>query len=339
MKQDYKYMVYVRCLTYNHAMYIEDTLNGFAIQQTDFPFVCCIVDDASADGEQSVIRRYLEDNFVLDHDNVRLEETVDYKMIFARHRENKNCYFAVYLLKYNHYGKKSKFQYLKEWDDKSKYFAMCEGDDYWTSPNKLQKQVAFLETHPEYSLCVHDFKKYIQNENKFVDNKHYNENFTFDYEYYLNNLPTQLLTAVAKNSAIPSIEIRNKYRYFRDNHIYYYILQHGKGYYIAENMGVYRITGKGIWTSLNYIEKIEIDLRCYVELYEHHPEEEIFRNKCVELYSSYLFVSKMNHSTPKNIKCSALGLASMIEIFLRYYVLLLHAVLRPELKKRVLINN
>ena len=61
-KNDYKWMVRVRCMTFNHASYIEDAMNGFTIQQTDFPFVCTIIDDASTDGEQEVIKNYLQDN-------------------------------------------------------------------------------------------------------------------------------------------------------------------------------------------------------------------------------------------------------------------------------------
>ena len=53
------FKVCVRCMTYNQASYIEDALNGFCIQQTSFPFVCCILDDASTDGEPEVIKKYL----------------------------------------------------------------------------------------------------------------------------------------------------------------------------------------------------------------------------------------------------------------------------------------
>ena len=58
-----KFKVCVRCSTFNQAKYIEDTMNGFVMQQTDFPFVCCIVDDASTDGEQDVIKKYMDMHF------------------------------------------------------------------------------------------------------------------------------------------------------------------------------------------------------------------------------------------------------------------------------------
>ena len=62
---EHKYMVRVSCMTYNHASYIEDAMNGFCMQETSFPFVCTIVDDASTDGEQDVIQKYLNEHFVL----------------------------------------------------------------------------------------------------------------------------------------------------------------------------------------------------------------------------------------------------------------------------------
>ncbi len=65
-KQDNKYLVWVSCMTYNQAQYIEDALTGFAMQQTNFPFVCTIIDDASSDGEQEVISRFINEHFDLE---------------------------------------------------------------------------------------------------------------------------------------------------------------------------------------------------------------------------------------------------------------------------------
>ena len=94
------YKVCVLCATFNHAPYITDTMDGFCRQQTDFPFLCVIVDDNSKDGEQEVIRQYLSDHFTVES----IKETDDYHLTLARHKDNKNCYFAVFLLKYNHYS-------------------------------------------------------------------------------------------------------------------------------------------------------------------------------------------------------------------------------------------
>ncbi len=130
--------------------FIEDTMNGFSMQQTDFPFVCCIVDDASTDGEPEVIKNYLTKHF---HKPYRTEETEYAHIICAHHISNPHCVFVVLLLKYNHYRiKKPKLPYLSEWIKNVKYEALCEGDDYWITPEKLQRQIGFMETHNEYGL-------------------------------------------------------------------------------------------------------------------------------------------------------------------------------------------
>ena len=147
VEKEYAWKVCVKCLTFNHAPYIEDALNGFCMQETDFPFVCAIIDDASTDGEQNVIKKYLEEYFDLEEKSVvRNEETEDYTLTFARHKTNRNCYFAVLYLKYNHYSiKKNNIPYIAEWHDKCKYIALCEGDDYWIDGRKFGKQSRFLD--------------------------------------------------------------------------------------------------------------------------------------------------------------------------------------------------
>ena len=144
------FMVCTKCMTFNHHAYIEDAMNGFCMQETNFPFVCVIIDDASTDGEQEVIKKY----FDLHFDQSETAETEDYIMTFGQHKTNKNCYFAVLYLKYNHYSiKKSKIPYYSRWQDNSKYIALCEGDDYWIDSTKLQLQADFMENNKDYVLC------------------------------------------------------------------------------------------------------------------------------------------------------------------------------------------
>ena len=149
------FKVSVWCNTYNQTSYIKDTMDGFCMQQTSFPFVCLIMDDASTDGEPEVIKQYLNDHF----DTEWTKETEDYHLTLARHQENKNCYFAVYLLKYNHYSiKKPRLKYYRELTDEIDYVALCEGDDYWTDAHKLQKQADALDANPQATLVYTNFR-------------------------------------------------------------------------------------------------------------------------------------------------------------------------------------
>ena len=144
------------CETYNHEAFISNAMDGFVMQQTTFPVVSVIIDDASTDHTANVIRHYVEENFDLQDFCVACDKDMDFGHVtFARHRNNENCYFAVILLNENHYQRgESKESYYAEWAS-TKYIALCEGDDYWTDPLKLQKQVDFLEAHPDFSMCIH----------------------------------------------------------------------------------------------------------------------------------------------------------------------------------------
>lgn len=156
----YKWIVCVRCFTYNQSKYIVDAMNGFTMQQTSFPFVCCIVDDSSTDGEQEIIKKYLQDNFdVGDKSVARNEESETYSLAFAQHKSNRNCFFAVLFLRTNHYRiQKSKIPYIDEWQNNAKYSAICEGDDYWIDGSKLKRQVDLMESDNKCALCYHASK-------------------------------------------------------------------------------------------------------------------------------------------------------------------------------------
>lgn len=154
----YKYMVATRCMTYNHAPYIEETLQGFVLQETTFPVVYIVMDDASIDGEQEVLRKWTAKN--LQPESAFWKQMPYGELVVSSLKEKPMSLFVVVLLNENHYQKKQiirKFDYIKEWLDDAKYYAICEGDDYWTEPHKLQMQVEFMEAHPDYVLCHTDF--------------------------------------------------------------------------------------------------------------------------------------------------------------------------------------
>lgn len=159
--KSYKYMVCARCFTYNHAPFIESALEGFAMQQTTFPTAFVVVDDCSPDGEPEIIKKWAESNLDFQESGYAYKKVMDYgELLFAHHKTNGNASFAILLLKENHYQlKKSKLPYLSEWINHAKYLAVCEGDDYWIHPQKLQMQVDFLESHPNHSACIHAYRR------------------------------------------------------------------------------------------------------------------------------------------------------------------------------------
>lgn len=169
-KQDYK--VLVRCITYNQAKYIEDALNGFAMQKTDFPFVCLIVDDCSTDGEIEVIKSWME----RECDMTRAEyEEIEYSnIILVPHKTNPTCTFAFYFLKRNLYKEPEKKQAMyNSWREHCQYEALCEGDDYWITYNKLQLQYDILEKNKKINMCAHAHKTIFVNSPQCVTEEYY----------------------------------------------------------------------------------------------------------------------------------------------------------------------
>lgn len=137
MMNDNELMVTIRCTAYNHEPYIRQCLEGFVMQKTNFRFEAIVHDDASTDGTAAIIREYAE----------------KYPDIIKPIFETENQYSK-------HDGS---LRRIMEAHMHGKYVAMCEGDDYWIDPLKLQTQVDFLEAHPDYSMCFHNaFKLYMQ---------------------------------------------------------------------------------------------------------------------------------------------------------------------------------
>lgn len=121
-------------LVYNHEPYLRECLDGIVMQQTDFPYVAIVHDDASTDRSAEMIREYAEryPNLILPI----YESTNQYQLPGRPIRRIIQTALAA---------------------TGCKYVALCEGDDYWTDPLKLQKQVSFLESHPDYSMVYTNF--------------------------------------------------------------------------------------------------------------------------------------------------------------------------------------
>ena len=170
-RKEYKYMVATRCFTYNHAPYIEDALRGFAMQETTFPVVYIIVDDASTDGEPEVLRRWAKENLNCSESG-EIWQGMPYGQLAVSTLKGKPLStFVILLLAENHYSSKRsllKFEYISEWYDNVKYQAICEGDDFWIDENKLQMQFEYMESHSGCSMCFHDVNTFSMYDDKYI---------------------------------------------------------------------------------------------------------------------------------------------------------------------------
>lgn len=217
-------MVSVYCLAYNHEKYIRDALEGFVCQKTDFPFEVIVHDDASTDGTADIIREYAE----------------KYPQLIKPILQTENQYSK---------GIGITGTYIMP-RITGKYVAVCEGDDYWCDENKLQKQVDFLEAHPDYSACVHN--------TKMIELDTGREKILYpDYAYDIT--PQMIISRPGAVCHTTSFFYRREYLLERpafvtaiqgvgDYPLAIYWSLKGKVYYFPEVMSVYRINSEGSWT-------------------------------------------------------------------------------------------
>ena len=237
------FLVSIQCMTYNHAPYIEDAMNGFCMQQTSFPYVAIIVDDASTDGEPGVIRSYLSDHFDMEY--AKQWETDDAHFVYAQHQENKNCYFAVILLKYNFWqAKKAKEPLYADFERDVKYVALCEGDDCWTNPNKIQKQVDILDNNPNVSYVHTNYHLIDQEKQPLISEGHdryRNDSFSGNnlLRLFKGNYILTLTTCFRKEVVVSELYLNAPVKV--DYSLFLCASMLGDVAYVADDCGCYRI--------------------------------------------------------------------------------------------------
>lgn len=210
-------MVSISCATYNHENYIRDAIEGFLMQKTDFKFEIIIHDDASTDRTVEIIKDYQK----------RYPEII--KPIYQTE---------------NQFSKGVRIGKIIYGHAKGKYIASCEGDDYWTDPHKLQKQVDFMEANPDYSMCGHATKVIdvtTNEEIKWIYNRQ-GQDMELPFEY----LGENLLFFQTATMVMRSEYIKNGLPEFHsmslngDIAIQYLMAHHGKVYYFDDVMAVHR---------------------------------------------------------------------------------------------------
>lgn len=237
-------LVSIRCTVYNHEPFLRQCLDGFVMQQTTFPFEAVVHDDASTDASASIIREYAK----------------KYPDIIKPIYETENQYSK-------HDGSLARIMDAAM-HPASKYIALCEGDDYWTDPLKLQKQVDFFESHPEFALCCSNHQCYQQGSELMGKEAVYDWVFKGEladkcffeitHDNYFDHWWIRTLTVMYRR--YPYIDEMKKkgYDVFRDDVYYYNVLTHGKGALLKDVMGVYRRHSGGLWAGNDPIDNYRI---------------------------------------------------------------------------------
>ena len=266
-----KPLVAIHCLVYNHAPYLRDCLEGFVMQQTNFPFVAVVHDDASTDNSAAIIREYEQ----------------KYPHIF------KPIYEIESIYKKGGFGAIDNVMLHAINATNAKYVAMCEGDDYWTDPLKLQKQVDFMEANPEYVLCCHRYKIYNQNDGTWDKDYVYQlfeispNGFSFSNQENFKVWITKTLTLLIRQDALRKMPSKKGFKYWRDVHMNYYLLKQGKGFCMPLEGSVYRRHQGGIFSALQLTQQRRIGMKIWYELLKYNQDDEILVTFYKNQHNSY----------------------------------------------------
>jgi len=244
-------LVSICCLTYNHETYIKQCLDGFLMQKTNFPFEILIHDDASVDNTQNIIK-----NYELKHSDI-------IKPIYQKENQYSKGI-----------GVSRVYQFPRA---KGKYIAMCEGDDYWIDPYKLQKQVDFLETHPEYVFSFHD---------SIILNQRTGEKRMRIGDRQIENTVDLKSLIIQNNIPTASIVFRNFLDYAQlpdwigkiskgDYGLCVLLAEEGPGKYLPEAMSVYRIHEVCVWSSKGFEFTHSANIIFYKYLLDYFTDSEI----------------------------------------------------------------
>ncbi len=227
-------LVSITVATYQHENYIKQCLDGILMQITNFPIEIIIGEDQSTDSTRSICIEYAENH----KDKIRL---------FLRSRETSQYHDGKgnFICRFNGIWNRM--------SARGKYLAMCEGDDYWTDPYKLQKQVDFLESNPTFSLSYHNvyFKNESNNTLKISDWPQKPE-ITIEDLALNNYIYTASVVFRRESLTVEAIPAKLP---FGDYFMWLIIAQKGRIKYFDEPMGVYRIHEGGVWSLLSYAER------------------------------------------------------------------------------------
>jgi glycosyltransferase involved in cell wall biosynthesis len=267
-------MVSVCMITYNHEQYIERAIQGVLQQVADFEIELIISEDSSDDGTRYICSKYAHDY----PEKVRLLPKAERKGM------SKNFLDTIEACK-------------------SKYIAFCEGDDYWTDPNKLQMQVDFLQKNPSFALSS---TRYWSREHtrevllKDSMDKHFSnqcEGFVFESDSVIWDWTTKTLTVLLRKEAF-EVDILKQYAYFRDTHLMFHVLQNGKGYCHNVFTGVYNIHEAGVWSLLSEERKALAACSVFEELSRLNHTNGVLWSRYLQSLRDYLNIKVDNSRKP-----------------------------------------
>ena len=234
--------VTVLVIAYNHERFIRQAIDSALAQQTEVDFEILISEDCSTDGTRKIVLEYAAAHS--DKIHVQLSP-----VNFGDSRAIEGVYKSI----------------------RGEYIALMDGDDYWTSPHKLQKQVEFMERHPEFSICWH-YREHVDVEGKPMANQpaHSSKKIWF-VEDILKECPIGTSSVVLRRSMLPPFPDWLDQCAFLDFPLFVLCMQNGPGGYIDESLCAYRVHKDGLYSGLDELAQKLLYQRTYRLVYYHLP--------------------------------------------------------------------
>ncbi|SIQ04464.1 Glycosyl transferase family 2 [Chryseobacterium sp. RU37D] len=266
--------VSVVMITYGHEDYIEESINGVLSQTFNAEIELIISDDCSPDNTETVIKKIIG-----NHPN-------GHWIKYIKHTENKgaipNFVWAIS-------------------QAKGKYIAICEGDDYWTDHLKLQKQVDFLEEHPEYSLTFHKIKELTTREEKFTyPNPDTEEIYTIE-DLAKENFIITVSVVFRKNMEVLPDWL--KYSPIGDYPLHMLNASFGLIKYFPQEMATYRV-GSGMWSTQNKVDQMVNTMYCLRFLLLHFKKNKEVHQNLSGQYNNFrtALIQPFDHKKALDVK-------------------------------------
>lgn len=292
MKSEYSFLVSVRLMTYNHESFICKAMDSILMQKTDFPFEVVIGDDFSTDRTLNILKEYK------DTSNVQIN-------ILNRKINDE------YWKKRQEFGRIYNFVNILQ-NCKGKYIALLDGDDYWVDKNKLQEQVAFLESNPDFTMCFTNVCLVNKKDNIIVKSLLNYQVDTFTHETFVAKISPPTMTTVFRKDALP-LNFPDDFNKVTNADMFLKAMlsREGKVKFIDKVTGNKCLHGAGIYAGTSAFQKIENKLRTQKAMLKYF-QSEIVRSNLKSAISLGYVQLLYNYALNKKILCFLKTLFSVI---------------------------
>lgn len=264
-------LVSISTMTHNLEGLIADGFKSWLAQQTNFPYEIVLSDDFSTDNTVAVVKK-----IQAEQPDKIVVLTADHKLGLGKNwiKSMQHC--------------------------RGKYIAFCDGDDLWTDPSKLQKQIDYMEANPDCNLVCSDYD-YLSETGQFIESEWKKDWWgkKFDIIENLSQSVCTTLTTVIRTSALAPLIHAKKHPFIWDTVLWAYTLKEGHGYFYPEKMALRRVQANGVYTTKSAIEKSYYDINSVYAIKSLLKDKRVHAHLDKSLYELNIMIAKENFKQGK----------------------------------------